>query len=84
MPILRKHDYHRTLGERCTRNLSLQRARPGAMLPAELLRTKSDEETENYIVTRLLGNVLEAICDFDSFYEARRFQFRNKIVKQLN
>ncbi len=54
------------------------------MLPAELLRTKSDEETENYIVTRLLGNVLEAICDFDSFYEARRFQFRNKIVKQLN
>ena len=57
----------------------------GAMLPAKWLRTfESDVERKNYVTTHLLGEVSETIHDFDSFYETRRLQLRNRIVELLN
>ena len=56
-----------------------------AMLPAKWLRSfKLDEERENYVTTHLLGDVPEAVHDFDSFYEARRLRLRDRVVEMLN
>ena len=56
-----------------------------AMLPAEWLQNfKTDEARWNYAATHLLGDVPKAIRGFDSFYEARRLQLRDKIGELLD
>ena len=55
-----------------------------AMLPAEWLQTfRTDEARWNYATTHLLGDVPEGIVDFETFYEARRLQLRDKIAELL-
>ena len=57
----------------------------GTMLPAEWLRTfELDTTRKNYVTTHLLGEVPETVHDFDSFYETRRLQLRDRIVELLS